>query len=158
MIGTWRVRSLPRMNSASSKPSMPGIWTSSSARATSWTRSSSSASSPDRAFRSTSPSRRSSASSDTRLSSRSSTRRKCTELMWLPVSCWTFLLLVDPLPGYEFPESLGLARKTKAFLGAQAEEALACKGVAEKRKRPVLQAAIEIDQYISAGDQVHLAE
>jgi hypothetical protein len=29
MIGMWRARSLPRMNSASSKPSMPGIWTSS---------------------------------------------------------------------------------------------------------------------------------
>ena len=36
MIGTCRVRSLPRISSASSKPSMSGICTSSSARATSW--------------------------------------------------------------------------------------------------------------------------
>ena len=41
-----RVRSLPRMSSASSKPSMSGIWTSTSASATSWTSRSSSASAP----------------------------------------------------------------------------------------------------------------
>ncbi len=51
MIGTRRVRSLPRISSASSKPFRPGICTSTSASATSCRSSSSSASSPERAFK-----------------------------------------------------------------------------------------------------------
>ena len=78
MIGTWRVRSLPRISSASSKPSMSGICTSSRASATSCSSSSSSASAPERASSSSTSSRRSSAESASRFSSRSSTSRHFT--------------------------------------------------------------------------------
>src|SRR6202022_3743348 len=78
MIGTCRVRSLPRMSSASSKPSISGICTSRRARATSWTRSSSSASGPERAVKISTSCRRSNADNASRFSSRSSTSRHFT--------------------------------------------------------------------------------
>jgi hypothetical protein len=73
MMGTARVRSAPRISSASSKPSISGICTSTTASATSCTKSSSRASRPERAPRISSASCRSSASRATRFSSRSST-------------------------------------------------------------------------------------
>ena len=78
MIGTCRVRAAPRSSSASSKPSISGIWTSMMARATSCCRTSSSASTPERAVSTSTPSRRSSAESASRFSSRSSTSRHLT--------------------------------------------------------------------------------
>ena len=83
MSGMCRVRSLPRISSASSKPFISGICTSSNARATSsWASSSSRASGPDWALRMSSPSRCSSASRAMRFSSTSSTSRHLVRSVW----------------------------------------------------------------------------
>src|ERR1700689_4314655 len=73
--GMCRVRSLPRSSSASSKPSISGIWTSRKASATSCTRSSSSASEPERAVKTITSWRANSAASASTFSSRSSTSK-----------------------------------------------------------------------------------
>src|SRR5882757_147106 len=73
--GMCRVRSLPRKSSASSKPSISGIWTSRKASATSCTRSSSSASEPERAVNTFTSWRANKAESASRFSSRSSTSK-----------------------------------------------------------------------------------
>src|ERR1700760_1959109 len=81
MMGTRRVRSVPRINSANSKPFISGIWTSTNARATSWIKSNSSAALPERASRSSRLSRLSRPLKAMRLASRSSTSRNFTGLV-----------------------------------------------------------------------------
>jgi hypothetical protein len=75
MIGVVRLRSRPRMNLAVSKPSMPGIWTSSRTTAKSSSSSALSASSPEPAARRWTCRGSSTASSASRFSGRSSTSR-----------------------------------------------------------------------------------
>src|SRR5690349_4551896 len=78
MIGTAFDRSVPRISSASSKPSMVGMWMSSSASAKSCTNNNSSAAGPDVALWISRSSPASSASSASRFSSTSSTSRHLT--------------------------------------------------------------------------------
>src|SRR5262245_31880558 len=78
MMGTVFERSVPRMSSASSKPSMVGMWMSSSASAKSCTNNNSSAAGPEVALWISRSSPESSASRASRFSSTSSTSRHFT--------------------------------------------------------------------------------
>src|SRR4051812_28672791 len=68
------------------------------------------------------------------------------------------LLLVDAFLEDEVLESAGVGGEAQAFLRTESQEPLAYERIAEKPDGTVLQAAVEIDQHVAAGDQVHLAE
>src|SRR5436305_1769855 len=161
MIGTRRVRSVPRISSASSYPSIPGICTSSRASATSCRSSSSSAAGPDGALRISTPSRRSSASIAIRFFSTSSTTRIFTVSgcgMIDPRSYRQDVAPVYLLFRHEVGERAGMRGEAQILLRAKPQETAAHQALPEQAERTVLQRPIEIDQHVAAGDEMRLGE
>src|SRR5262249_42484272 len=158
MIGTRRVRSVPRMSSASSNPFIPGIWTSSRASAKSWTRSNSRASGPDLTLSNSSPSRRNNASSARRFSSRSSTNRHLSLSLDIqnaskseayPELSSLHVLPVDALLADEFGEGFGVAGKAQALLRAQAQKTFSGQRILEEADGAILQLPVEVDEHVA---------
>src|SRR5262245_25359213 len=177
MMGTRRVRSVPRMSSASSNPFIPGIWTSSRASAKSWARSNSSASAPDRALSNSNPSRRSSASSARRFSSRSSTSKNLTFSFDILTtfqfprrqsrSCvFRFNLnrsllasfLINTFLADELGERAGVTVQVQALLRAQHQKSLPHQRVLKEADGAILQFPAEVDEHVAARSQMRLGE
>src|SRR5580692_6107936 len=71
---------------------------------------------------------------------------------------WRSALLVDPLIAGELDKVIGMPAETQAFLGTEPQKALSAERVFEEPDHPILQFAIEVDQHITATDQLHLGE
>ena len=70
----------------------------------------------------------------------------------------TITPLVDPSPADERHEGRRLAGEAQRLLRAEAEKAVAAQRIAEQAQRPVLQRAVEVDEHVAAGDELHLGE
>src|SRR5689334_19608349 len=68
------------------------------------------------------------------------------------------VLLVDALIARDLLEGGALLREAQALLGAEAEEPTTTQGLVEELQGPLLQIAVEVDEDVAAGDELHLRE
>src|ERR1700749_3861169 len=72
--------------------------------------------------------------------------------------CMALELLVDAFAGHQLPKSWAVDCEPQGLLAPESQESAVAQRVAQDPQRPFLQAAVEVNEHVSAGDKLHLRE